>query len=369
MGLFFGRRRRSSRRTSAISNLPFLRFLGPGTTLAGIIAAIFCVLTGRIDLSAIDSILGRRDASESEEGTNLQPVDLQSLGQKSPDTVRIATFNIQHFGEKKSSDPKVMAAIAKVVSLFDVIAIQEVHGGDAAAVERLVNLLNASGARYTATVSEPIGRTTSSGRRGYTESYAFLWDETRIQLVQPAYVVRDPADRMFREPMVASFQVQTGTADGRLPFRFTLINAHTSPSEVAKDSADNEMNVLDDVFVSVRQYEYDSSGEEDFILLGDLNVNTQGLRELGQIPGIVTVGGDLKTNTRRDKTYDHILIDRRMTREFTGRFGVFDLQRNLGISEEEAILISDHLPVWAEFSAFELPRFDPVANASTRIIR
>ena len=208
------------------------------------------------------------------------------------------------------------------------------------------------------------------GRTSQTESYAYVWDENRIQLVpRSAYVVMDTADRMHREPMVASFQVRTGSADGRLPFRFTLINAHTSPREVASSAIDNELNVLDDVFVSVRQFEHQQNGEEDFILLGDLNVDTKGLRELGQLPGIITVAGDLKTNTKRSETYDHILIDQRMTREFTGRFGVFDLQADFGLSQEQASLISDHLPLWAEFSAYEMPQFEPVAAAQNGDLR
>ncbi len=358
MGLIFGRRRRSSRKKSVTSNIPFLKFLGPGSTLAGIVATVFCAMTGRIDLSSLDQIIGSGTGDDTQQ---IQAIEIHQLGDKSPDTVRVATFNIQHFGDSKSSKPELLAAIAKVISRFDVVAIQEVHGDDAAAIRRLVNLLNASGGRYTATVSVPIGRPNSEGKRGYTEAYAFVWDESRIQITQPAYVVHDPDDRMFREPMVASFQVQTGAADGRVPFRFTLINAHTSPKEVAAGAVGNEMNVLDDVFVSVRQYEYDANREEDFILLGDLNVDTKGLRELGQIPGVVTVAGDMKTNTRLTKTYDHILIDRRMTREYTGRCGVIDLQKEFGISEEEAIQISDHLPLWAEFSAYEMPRFNEVA--------
>jgi hypothetical protein len=50
-----------------------------------------------------------------------------------------------------------------------------------------------------------------------------------------------------------------------------------------------------------------------------------------------------------------------MTREFTGQFGVLDFQRDLGLTEEQAILVSDHQPLWAEFSAYEMPRFDPIA--------
>ena len=77
--------------------------------------------------------------------------------------------------------------------------------------------------------------------------------------------------------------------------------------------------------------------------------------------------GDVKTNTRRTKTYDHILIDRRMTREYTGRFGVLDFQNDLGLTEEQAILVSDHQPLWAEFSAYELPTFNPVAAGEQTI--
>ncbi len=373
MGLLFGRKKRRSRRESSSSGSSLTRFLGPGVSVGGIVGVAFMLFTGRIDLSAFDTLRSTKEATEAKgglayqssagQGADLQPVNLQALGQKSNQTIRIATFNIQIFGKKKSSNANVMAVIAKVVSQFDVVAIQEVRGGDATPIQLLVDLLRASGGRYAATVSEPIGRTSQ------TESYAFVWDESRIQLVpQSAYVVQDTADRMHREPMVASFETRVGSGDGRNPFRFTLINAHTSPSEVAASAIGNEMNVLDDVFVRVRQYDYETTGEEDCILLGDLNVDTAGLRELGQIPGIETIAGDTKTNTRRTKTYDHILIDRVMTREYTGRFGVVDFQHDFGLSEEQAIMVSDHLPLWAEFSAYEMPRFDPIATGP-QIIR
>ena len=123
-----------------------------------------------------------------------------------------------------------MAIIAKVVSQFDVVAIQEVHGGDATPVQSLIDLMRASGRRYAATVSEPIGRTSQ------TESYAYVWDESRIQLVQQsAYVVQDTSDRMHREPMVASFETRVGSRDGRnqfglkrADFRLALCTAPTN---------------------------------------------------------------------------------------------------------------------------------------------
>ena len=370
MGLIFGRRRKRSRSRksssrSFISNIPLIRWVGPTVTALGMAVIAFFVLSGQIDLPSLDDL----GASVSNDSVPVQPISLEQLGPKSNETIRIATFNIKQFGHTKSGTRDrdgidVLGMLAKVIATFDVVAIQEVLGGDSLAVEQLVDLINASGGNYTATLSPPIGRTT------HRESYAFVWDRTRIMLIpDSAYVVQDGADLMHREPMVASFQTRTIPTEGRMPFSFTLINVHTDPDEVSQRSETNEINVLDDVFVRVRQYEYDSSGEEDYILLGDLNVNTRGLGELLEIPYMISIAGDLPTNTRGDKTYDHIMIDRNMTREFTGRFGVFDLKGELGLSEEQALLLSDHMPVWAEFTAYEMPQATNVARTDGTILR
>ncbi len=59
----------------------------------------------------------------------------------------------------------------------------------------------------------------------------------------------------------------------------------------------------------------------------------------------------MKTNTRRTKAYDNIVFDRQATTEYTGRVGVLDLLAEFNLSMDEALEVSDHLPVWAEFSA------------------
>ena len=338
------------------SGVPLTKFIGPGLSLSGIAVVLVMLVTGQIDLSKLDMLGADNDAPAALDAS-IQPVRLQTTGQKSQETIRIATFNIEALGKEKAGDPAIMPIVAQIISQFDVVAIQEVRGGDAQPIQTLVELMRASGAYYAATVSEPIGRAPQA------ESYAFMWDATRIQFIEgSAYLVQDQADRMHREPMVASFESRVGLADGRRPFRFTLINAHTSPTEVETSAIANEMNVLDDVFVRVRQYDYQTTGEEDCIMLGDLNVDTKGLRELGQIPNIVSIAGDSLTNTLRTETLDHILLDQTLTREYTGRFGLIDFQRDLGLSQEKALQISDHLPLWAEFSTYEMPRFEPVAS-------
>ena len=369
MGLLFGRKRRSGKRTSRrardrsfSSKIPLLRWLGPLTTGSGIMGLIFMVVTGRIDLSTFDQWFGNHTSTSEvtsdstsivgpngspNSGVSLQPVSLPRP-QDNTDTIRIASFNIRMFGKTKAGRADVMQQIAAVVTQFDLVAIQEIRGGDATPIDALTRLIRSSGRDYDATLSEPIGESNQ------VESYAYVFDRSRIALVSgSAYLVNDDEERMSREPMVASFETRPQPIAGREPFRFNLINAHTDPDEVTPRAIDNEMNVLDDVFVSVRQWEWERSHEEDTIMLGDLNVNTRGLRELGQIPNVVSILGDVKTNTRKTKTYDHILADRTQTTEFTGRAGVLDLESFFGIDQEAALRISDHLPIWAEFSIYE----------------
>ncbi|MGB7346221.1 MAG: deoxyribonuclease, partial [Pirellulaceae bacterium] len=286
-------------------------------SMVGIFMVVSYVLTGKFQFKSFDN---PNQAAHDHDHATGEPVVLASNTVRTPESIRIATFNIKQFGEKKSStrvvpdaNVDVMGTIAKVISQFDLVAIQEVRGSDGTPVRRLIDLLNASGGQYTATLSEPIGD------EHYTESYAFVWDQTRIRLIQnSAYVVHDDSKRMYREPMVASFETRIPIEDSRRPFRFSVINAHTDPDLVSPRDIANEINVLDDVFVRVRQYEYDTAGEEDCLLVGDLNVDVNGLQELAMIPNLISVAGDQVTNTRKSETYDHILLDTNTTREYTG---------------------------------------------------
>ncbi len=45
----------------------------------------------------------------------------------SADTIKIASFNIQVFGRSKASKPEVMEVLSRIISQFDVVAIQEIR--------------------------------------------------------------------------------------------------------------------------------------------------------------------------------------------------------------------------------------------------
>ncbi len=269
-------------------------------------------------------------------------------------SILIASFNIQAFGQSKMNDRWVMEHLAEVIRQFDVVAIQEIRSKDQRLMALLTEYVNAAGFKYDYILGPRLGRTTSQ------EQYAYIYDTTRIVSSSDAsYTVRDGApsgkntqevgepggvDLLHREPLVARFVVNTMPA----PFTFSLINIHTDPDEVSY-----ELNVLDDVYISVRNYEYAQANEDDVILLGDLNASPKQFGELGTIPGLRAVISTQATNVRETATYDNILMDEALTSEFKGRGGVLSLKDFFHLTMSDAERLSDHNPIWAEFGINE----------------
>lgn len=253
-------------------------------------------------------------------------------------TIKIATFNIQVFGTSKLQKTPVMQVLADIVRRFDLVAIQEVRSVDDTILPQFSALINSTGVHYDFVIGPRLGRSNSK------EQYAILFDTSRIE-VDPTsvYTVPDPQDLLHREPMVARFRPR-GVPPNQA-FTFSLVNIHTDPDETAQ-----ELDALADVFRVVRD---DGRREDDVIILGDLNVDDRNLGRLGQIPGMAWVISGLPTNTRGTSQYDNIVFDMNATREFVGRGGVFDFLREYNMTTDQALEISDHLPVWAEFSIYE----------------
>ncbi|QDV76132.1 endonuclease/exonuclease/phosphatase family protein [Botrimarina mediterranea] len=277
-----------------------------------------------------------------------------------PPSIRIASFNIQVFGDAKAEKPYVMRALAHIVKSFDVIAIQEIRTQDTNFIPRFlrdyVNVGVTSGG-YDSRVSPRLGRTSSK------EQYAFIFNTATIE-VHPRFcaVVPDPEDRLHREPFAALFK--TRIVPPYTPFTFTLINIHTDPDEVPE-----ELDALYYVYDQVRRSQIDGGVEDDVILLGDLNtpvpaasrwtpdaeqrsITPRDLGLLGTIPNIAPLIRREATNTRGTRLYDNILIPRQNTVEYLDH-GVMDLRSTYQLSEEQVLEISDHLPVWGKFSAIE----------------
>ena len=194
------------------------------------------------------------------------------------------------------------------------VAIQEVRAKEDDILPQLVAAVNADGSRFTYLIGPRLGRTVS------TEQYAFVFDTNRIETHPSAQgTIQDPNDLMHREPFVGRFRTRTDQPDRA--FTFWLVNAHTDPDEVPQ-----EVDALADAFQLMQRARPD---EDDVILLGDLNASETQLGRLGQIPGIHWAIRGVMTNTRKTKAYDNIILHAGATQEYTGRWGVLDLEAHL----------------------------------------
>ena len=230
--------------------------------------------------------------------------------------------------------------LAQIVRGFDIVAIQEVRAKSDEILPRFLAAINSDGSRYDYLIGPRLGRTVS------TEQYVFVYDTNRIEH-DPTSVgtIQDSEDLLHREPMVARFRPRTRAPDRA--FSFWLVNSHTDPDEVKQ-----EVDALADVF---RAMQTARPYEDDVILLGDLNASESQLGRLGKLPGINWVVRNAMTNTRQNKAYDNIIFDSFATGEYTGRWGIVDIERRFGLSRDQALKVSDHLPVWAEFEIWEAP--------------
>jgi hypothetical protein len=144
-----------------------------------------------------------------------------------------------------------------------------------------------------------------------------------------------------------------------------LVNIHTDPEET-----DTELDALAQVYQAVRRA---SGGEDDIILLGDLNVDDQHLGQLGRLEGIRPLISGVYTNTRQNALYDNIVLHQPSTAEFSGRAGIFNFLPLYQLPPQQALekglKVSDHLPVWAEFSAYEATTPGRVAGRTETYIR
>jgi endonuclease/exonuclease/phosphatase family metal-dependent hydrolase len=253
--------------------------------------------------------------------------------------IRIASFNIQTFGDAKASKPYIMATLAAIIHNFHLVAIQEIRTQDDYFLDNFLrNYVNQKGRAFDRVVGPRLGRSSS------TEQYAFLYDTAAIEVNRYSiYTVNDPDDLLHREPLVTMFRVRGPPP--QQAFTFVLANIHTDPHET-----DTEVDALAQVFQAVRR---SSNGEDDIILLGDLNVDDRHLGQIAQLDGVRPVVRGVFTNTRQDALYDNLILHQPSTAEFTGRWGVFNFQQAFKLTADQALQVSDHLPIWAEFSAYE----------------
>lgn len=258
------------------------------------------------------------------------------------DHVRVATWNLKRLGHGK----KKLDQVAAIIEDFDVVALQEVMTSEGVA-ELLAYLPG-----WSAEVSpRPVGR------GNYQEWYAVLYRKDRIT-VERAYLAGDARDAFAREPFITCLRANF--------FDFCLVSIHVIFGDSAR-ARDMEIDALGRLTAELRQngHQGDASAaagrtedrrEKDWIVLGDFN-------RMPEAPGFDTLlaagwsfgaTGRLPTSLGKNgyhNPYDHILVDRSVTRELDGSCTRVDFVARACGNDFQACSrdLSDHAPVSARF--------------------
>ncbi len=269
----------------------------------------------------------------------------------------IASWNIRSFGsvhpsfDENPGSPKRnlrgLAHIAEIVRLFDVVAIQEVRGS----LRGIRLLLDWLGPDWDVVVSD-----VTRGGAGNAERLSFLYDRRRVrpsglaaELVLPPLVGGDPSHQFARTPYAVSFRAAEE--------EFVLVTLHVLYGNVPEDR-EGELRAIAEWLADWGSDE--DRYHRDLIVLGDFNIDRRGdprfevFTSTGlNVPAAIR---NARTNiyAHNAKHYDQIgWFMGQIEMGHTGRAGNVDFGdavfRELTMSEK-SWRVSDHLPLWAEFS-------------------
>ncbi|XP_072136951.1 deoxyribonuclease 1 like 4, tandem duplicate 1 [Mobula birostris] len=258
--------------------------------------------------------------------------------------MKIAAFNIKQLGEAKISKQEIVSDIVEILLRYDIILIMEYRDKSEEVAEQLQEELNKQSTyHYSYKVSKPLGR----GR--YKEQYLFIYRDDIVQVervfqyddVQPG-----DEDAFSREPFVIQFKSPTTVVQD-----FVLISQHTAPEDAVK-----EIDELYDVVLKI----IEEWNTENIMILGDFNADgryvsknemkTIRLRTDKNFYWLIGDEEDTTTRLSTDQAYDRIVVHGNTFYQgiVPNSAKPFNIQDELGWTEERALKISDHYPVEVE---------------------
>lgn len=305
----------------------------------------------------------------AKEGAALRAALAADIPKKSTKNLLIATWNLRAFGDltekwhsvgkdSPTRDWRAIALIAEIVDRFDVIAVQEVRR-DLTALRRLLEELGPNWHFITSDVTE--------GDPGNGERLTFIYDSDRVQpsglvgeLVLPDSV--DPALKQFaRSPYAASFR--RGSVEFILTTLHVLWGSRTEDRLPEIKAIANWMRAWVDRKNDLNQ---------NLLVLGDFNLDrlgnplhqafiSTGLRAPSLLDAVPRTIFD---NDRVRHFYDQIawFSDPDKKGELHDLFNGLSFNKHAGFVQflphvfagltKEAVSwrISDHYPLWVEFS-------------------
>jgi len=245
---------------------------------------------------------------------------------------KLLSWNLENFGKSKSDQEIVF--VANTIKDYDIIAVQEVVAGNGGvqAVARLADELNRKGSKWDYRISDPTSSSTYK-----TERYAFLWKTSSLKLKGQPWLERNYHLEIDREPYFATFEIKGKT--------ITIASFHAITKSKLPETEIKYFKFLPQEYPTL-----------NLLFAGDFNCPQSHsvftpLKEMGFASILKNQKTTLKTKPKRDNylasEYDNIFYKINTINFIKSDVVLF--YKNF-VSLKEARKISDHLPIWFEFS-------------------
>ena len=252
-------------------------------------------------------------------------------GSSSFSQVKVVSWNVENLGKSKSTEH--IKFMAKTLKDFDVAAIQEVVAGDggAQAVAQLADELNRTGSKWDYVISDPTSSTAYK-----TERYAFLWKTSVVKKIGKPWLEKHYTLEIDREPFYCTFDYK-----GK---QFTLVNFHAITKNRQPETEIKHFKFLPDLYPNL-----------NLMFVGDFNCPQSHsvfnpLKKMGYAPLLVGQKTTLKKLVKHREMlaseFDNIFYTSKISKLDGGVIRFHEDFATLA----EARLISDHIPIWMEFS-------------------
>lgn len=245
--------------------------------------------------------------------------------------VKLISWNIENFGKSKSES--TINFIADTVKDYDIVAIQEVVAGygGAQAVAKLADELNRKGSKWDYIISDP---TSSSAYK--TERYAFMWKTAVVKKIGKAWLEKKYNLEIDREPYFCTFEYNKK--------QFTVANFHAITKKRQPETEIKYFKFLPVEYPSI-----------NLIFAGDFNCPQSHtvfnpLKKMGYNPILINQKTSLKKKYKNGQylssEFDNIFYNQKVKKINCGVIHFYKKFSTL----EDAHVISDHIPIWVEFS-------------------
>jgi endonuclease/exonuclease/phosphatase family metal-dependent hydrolase len=204
--------------------------------------------------------------------------------------------------------------------------------GGAKAVAELTRILNEKGAKWDYSISNP-----TSGTSYKKERYAYIWKTSKAKLKGNTWLEKKYNLEIDREPYFATFEIDKKT--------ITLVNFHAITKKKQPETEIKYFKFLPQEYPTLK-----------LVFLGDFNCPEthtvfNPLKKMGYCPTLINQKTTLKQECRGDNClaseFDNVFYKKSNLKYINS--GVISFYKTFD-SLKEARKISDHIPIWFEFS-------------------